>query len=195
METATLNPDQQKALTDLEKNQQQIYHICEKYFELSLRCFKNEDLLNTFQDPAKTVAFLTDGKSKTNEYIWEENGIPWTGCGMKLPTNTKVILDYETSWPTIYFTKKGIEHETITIKESPLFVKVFSHGQNGIKTLSRELLSESDELKVVLPFDTNDLKNYDAILIMPCFIPNKDMLTKVYCSDNKENAEIILTSC
>jgi len=47
---------------------------------------------------------------------------------------------------------------------------------------------------VILPFDTEDLQYYDAILILPCFIPNKDMLTKVYCKDNKETAEIVLTT-
>ncbi|TSE03459.1 hypothetical protein [Aquimarina algiphila] len=178
---------------DSNPTQEQIYHICERYFELSLKCVKNKNLMDAFQDPAKTVAFLTDGKLD-NTYVWIDEGQPWEGCGMRLPQNTRVILDYETTWPTLYFTKKGESKETITIKESPLFVQVFSNGREGIKTLKRELLSENEESKVILPFDTKELENYDAILMMPCFIPNKDMLAKVFCRDNKEVAEIVLST-
>ncbi|WP_103071562.1 hypothetical protein [Aquimarina sediminis] len=194
MEINTLNLRSETLPVHWNASQKQIYYICEQYFKLSLMCAKNERLLNAFQDPSKTVAFMTDGKID-NEYVWKEEGIPWEGCGMKLPKKTKVILDYETAWPTLYFTKKGNTKETITIKESPLFVQVFRTGPEGMKTIERELLPECDEYKVVLPFDTIDLDNYDAILVMPCFIPNKDMLTKVYCRDNEQEEEVILTSC
>ncbi|WP_062052668.1 hypothetical protein [Aquimarina longa] len=195
METELLQPEFQSLPLNWNANQKDIYYICEQYFKLSLRCAKNPELLKAFQDPSKTVAFLTDGKNKDG-YVWKDTENEyWKGCGMKLPEHTKVILDYDTSWPTLYFTKKGNEQETITIKESPLFVQVFSSGSSGIKTIKRELLPESDESKVILPFNVGDLTSYEAILIMPCFIPDKDMLTKVYCNDKKEAAEIILTTC
>jgi len=194
METITSDFKKKSLPQHWNESQKQIYFIAEQYYDLSLKCAKNKDLLDTFQDPSNTVAFLTNGK-KNDKYIWIEDGKPWEGCGMKLPENTRVILDYETTWPNLYFTKKGDGKETITVKESPLFVKVFSNGPDGIKTMKRDLLNEIGESKVVLPFDTKDLNDYDAILLMPCFIPNKDMLTKVYCRDNREQAEIILTSC
>lgn len=193
METITVDQKQKTLPQDWGATQKQIYHICERYFELSLKCVRDKDLLEAFQNPINTVAFLTDGK-KDNTYVWIENGEPWKGCGMKLPENTRVILNYETTWPTLYFTKKGDSKETITIKESPLFVQVFSNGKEGIKTIKRELLSENGESKVILPFDTEDLQYYDAILILPCFIPNKDMLAKVFCRDNSEEAKIILST-
>ncbi len=193
MKTITLDPKQKEVLPDSNTSAEQIYDIYRRYYDLSLRCAKNKTLLETFQNPTNTVAFMTDGK-KNGEYVWIEDGQPWEGCGMKIPENTRVILDYETAWPNLYFTKKDESKETITIKESPLFVQVFKNGQNGIGTLKRELLEESGESKVVLPFDTKDLKDYDAILVLPCFIPNKDMLTKVFCRDNQEKAEIILTT-
>ncbi|WP_271782630.1 hypothetical protein [Aquimarina algiphila] len=194
METITAELKQKTLPAHWNESQKQIYNIAERYYELSLKCAKDKNLLDAFQDPANTVAFLTDGKMN-NEYVWIEEGQPWEGCGMRLPQNTRVILDYDVAWPTLYFNKKGENKETITIKESPLFVQVFSNGREGIKTLKRELLPEIEESKVVLPFDTKELENYDAILMMPCFVPDKDMLTKVYCRDNKNEAEIILTSC
>ncbi|KZS39009.1 hypothetical protein AWE51_10605 [Aquimarina aggregata] len=193
METITIDQKQEKTTLDSNTTKNQIYTIYERYYELSLKCARDKDLLEAFQDPENTVAFMTDGK-KDNTYVWIENGKPWKGCGMKIPQNTRVILDYETAWPNLYFTKKGGSKETVTIKESPLFVQVFSNGKEGIKTIKRELLAENGVSKVILPFDTEDLQYYDAILILPCFIPNKDMLTKVYCKDNKETAEIILTT-
>lgn len=193
METITVDSKEEALPLHWNASQKQIYYIAERYYELSLKCAKDKDLLDAFQDPMKTVAFMTDGK-KNNKYVWIEEGKPWEGCGMKIPENTRVILDYDTAWPNLYFMKKGEGKETITIKESPLFVQVFSNGKEGMKTLKRDLLPESDEHKVVLPFNTEDLKNYDAILVLPCFIPNKDMLTKVYCRDNREEPEIILTT-
>lgn len=194
METINLDAKQKTIPSHWNESQKQIYYIADRYYELSLKCALNKKLLDSFQDPTNTVAFLTDGK-KNGEYVWFEEEQPWEGCGMKLPKNTRVILDYETAWPTLYFTKKGDSKETIAVKESPLFVQVFAHGKEGINTQKRELLPEMDESKVVLPFDTKDLQNYDAILVMPCFVPNKDMLTKVFCRDNQRDAEIILTSC
>ncbi len=194
METITAELKQKTLPAHWNESQKQIYYIADRYYDLSLKCAIDKDLLDAFQDPEKTVAFMTDGKMN-NEYVWIEEGQPWEGCGMKLPENTRVILDYDAKWPILYFNKKEKRKDTIVIKESPLFVQVFSNGKEGIKTLKRELLSESDESKVVLPFDTKELKNYDAILMMPCFIPNKDMLAKVFCNDNREEAEIILTTC
>lgn len=194
METIALDAKHKVIPPHWNESQQQIYYIAERYYELSLKCALDKNLLDVFQNPSNTVSFLTDGK-KNGEYVWFEGDKPWKGCGMKLPENTRVILDYETAWPTLYFTKKGDNKETITVKESPLFVQVFANGKEGINTQKRELLPEMDESKVVLPFDTKDLQKYDAILIMPCFVPNKDMLTKVFCRDNQSDAEIILTSC
>ncbi|WP_062052666.1 hypothetical protein [Aquimarina longa] len=183
------------------KTEKDIYNICKKYFELSLNCDKNKDLLKAFQNPENTVAFLTDG-IKNGQYVWtNENGEKWKGCGMRLPKNTRVILDYEVSWPTLYFEKKEGEKETITIKESPLMIQAFTNNPSLIeqkKFNRREFLKEGQEVKVVLPFNTDDLKYYDAILVMPCFIPNKDMLTKVYFNNENvetDQPEIILTSC
>ncbi len=183
------------------KTEKDIYNICKNYFELSLKCDTNEELLAAFQNPKKTVAFLTDGKLEDGKYVWEENGTPWKGCGMRLPKNTKVILDYEVSWPTLYFEEKRDYGETITIKESPLMIQASTNNPNPIKKEefdTREFLKTGQEVKIVLPFSTDDLKDYDAILVMPCFIPNKDMLTKVYFNDENiddDNPEIILTSC
>lgn len=193
METITVDSKFKVLPLHWNASQKQIYHISEQYYKLSLKCAKNKELLDAFQDPVNTVAFMTDGK-KDGKYVWIEDGKPWEGCGMKLPKNTRIILDYDAAWPNLYFTKKGEGKETITIKESPLFVQVFSNGRDGAKTLKRELLPESDSHSVVLPFDTKELKNYDAILVLPCFIPNKDMLTKVYCRDNEQEPEIILTT-
>ncbi|TSE04656.1 hypothetical protein [Aquimarina algiphila] len=183
------------------EDKKKIYDICKNYFDLSLKCDLNEEMSKAFKDPKKTVAFLTDGKMD-NKYVWEEKEGPWKGCGMKLPKNTRVILDYEVSWPTLYFEEeKGDSKETIIIKESPLMVQSSTntpdkYSPEELQRINvKTFIKPDSEITIVLPFDETELKNYDAVLVMPCFIPDKDMLTKVCLKDQKDQPDIILTSC
>jgi len=176
--------------TDSEKN---IYTICANYFALCLKCTKDPEMNEKFKNPKYTVAFLTNGLLGDGEKVWKtSNGEAWDGCGMVLPKNTRVLLDYDVAWPTLYITNKD-NNNTITIRESPLSVFATSSDPKENETF-RELLTKSGDVKLELPISKENLSNYDATLIMPCFMPDKDMLTKVSCIDDNDN-EIILTSC
>lgn len=192
-DSSIMNPN-----TDWNTSQKQIYTICAKYFELCLRCTQNPEMDKVFKNPENTVAFLTNGKNKNNEFVWVENeNQAWEGCGMKLPANTRVLLDYDVAWPTLYITDRTNEKHTITIKESPLSVTVNSNDPS-LNEEYRKVLKESGDVDIELPFTINERDSYDATLIMPCFMPNKDMLTKVkYKKEEGKEAveEIILTSC
>jgi len=176
--------------TDSEKD---IYTICANYFALCLKCTKNPEMNAKFRNPDFTVAFLTNGLLDNGEQVWvEQNGEVWDGCGMLLPKNTRVLLDYDVAWPTLYVTNKDNNH-TITIKESPLSVFATSSDPQENDDF-RVLMNKSGDVKLKLPISIENKSNYAATLIMPCFMPDKDMLTKVSCIDGDEN-EIILTSC
>jgi hypothetical protein len=182
---------------DWNDSQKLIYTICARYFELCLRCTKNPDLEKAFKNPENTVAFLTNGKNN-DEFVWiESNGEAWEGCGMKLPKNTRVLLDYDVAWPTLYITDRTEKRHTITIKESPLSVHAFSNNPR-INEVFRENFIESGDANLELPILDEEKNNYDVTLIMPCFMPNKDMLTKVsykHAEGDDVVQEIILTSC
>jgi len=165
------------------------YDICEKYFTLCLKCGKDSVLNRKFQDPENTVAFLTDGILKDGSLIKDENGKMWEGCGMKLPQNTRVILDYAVAWPTIYITNSD---HTITVKESPLSVDAYSN-KPGSKPY-RKNLEQGENAEIILPFTVEELKKYSATLVMPCFVPNTDMLTKITCKDSDDKEIILMTT-
>jgi len=173
-------------------SQKDTYTIYANYFALCLKCTKNSEMSSKFKNPEFTAAFLTDGLFNGDNVWVEEDGQAWGGCGMLLPKNTRVLLDYNAPWPTLYITNKESNY-TITIKESPLSVFVTSNDPE-LNDDFKKSMSESGEVPLSLPISVADKFNYDVTLVMPCFMPDKDMLTKVSCIDSDEN-EIILTSC
>lgn len=183
-------------------DQEKIFEICRKYYELCLACAKDSDLYDAFTNPKKTIAFLTDGKlhdqSKYVFYFDDEEKIPFEGVGMTLPKQgLEIVLDHHTAWPTLLVTPKekiadNDHQKIITVKESPMVVeKVVLSDRGESQTVAKV---NKDKPTASMNLGIDDLDNYNQTLVMPNYIPNTDMLLTIKANE-KADAEIIMTCC
>ncbi|SEL68247.1 hypothetical protein SAMN04487910_3025 [Aquimarina amphilecti] len=183
-------------------DQEKIFEICKKYYELCLACAKDSDLYDSFTNPKNTIAFLTDGKlhgeSKYVFYFDGEEKIPFEGVGMILPKQgLEIVLDHHTAWPTLLITPKDKiadddKQKIISIKESPMVVeKVVLSDRGESQTVAKV---NKDAPTATMNLGIDDLDNYNQTLVMPNYIPNTDMLLTIKANENAE-AEIIMTCC
>ena len=180
-------------------NQEKIFDICKKYFELCLACAVDRDLHDSFINPKNTVAFLTDGKLHgESDYVFyfdNDPTKPFEGVGMTLPKQgLTIVLERHIAWPTLYITPKqdAIDQKVITIKESPMVVEKVVLSDRGESQVVEKV--DKDDLSATMDLGVADIEHYNQTLVMPNYIPNTDMLLTIKANE-KADAEIIMTCC
>ncbi|MGB0524298.1 MAG: hypothetical protein ACPGJS_15115 [Flammeovirgaceae bacterium] len=158
-----------------------ITDISNKYFELSMLCMRSDVVCKKFQDPDKAIDFLTTGYS--------DDEVHWEGCGMKLPKGTKVHFNETDMWATLYLRDKN-DTTKVVIHEHPLKLDGSTTTGDEKISVTKSHIKQWSEIDIHVQ---QKLDKHDCVLVMPWFVPNKDMLWRVEI-DGQEEPEILITS-